>query len=93
MMLSAQALVQAADSPIAPGSKPRNEGAVGAEDNSRYVNWKATVSVVPVAEKKPEIVLTRRGISEGKDIDDIQRFPFMGEKYLLVTAPSAQASS
>lgn len=70
-----------------------NEGAVGAEDNSRYVNWKATVSVVPVSEKKPEIVLTRRGISEGKDIDDIQRFRFMGEKYLLVTDPSAQASS
>src|SRR6266478_5467827 len=36
LMLSAQLLVQAADSPIAPGSKPRNEGAIGAGEGPAW---------------------------------------------------------
>src|SRR5260221_9582279 len=37
LMLSAQLLIQAAaDSPIAPGSKPKNEGAIGAGEGPAW---------------------------------------------------------
>jgi len=36
LMLSAQVLVQAADSPIAPGSKPKNEGKIGAGEGPAW---------------------------------------------------------